>query len=223
MSICVQATAQRPLTHLKQASKRQSVAMVVKFDENRMDIASDFRFYATPGCLLKEVTRWYEEQHSSWSLCLGIALAFLPNCMRNPVFTNYSRDENSLTTKQKKPTQKQSNFFLWFTPDSFFQRDPLVPNGLPPIFSTLIPCQKTSSQCHHLQPSNNDDVPSSLLYFCKARSFTQENKYRWPIGRACFVSILKKRLKKMLFYLSQWPFEVFQDQHEKIWGFEWSG
>lgn len=29
------------------------------------------------------------------------------------------------------------------------------------------------------------------------------------------VYILKKRLKKLLFYLSRWPFEVFQDQHER--------
>lgn len=34
MSICVQATAQRPLTHLEQASKQSSV---VKFDENGAD------------------------------------------------------------------------------------------------------------------------------------------------------------------------------------------
>lgn len=88
--------------------------------------------------------------------------------------------KNNVTTKEK--SQKQINL-SWFTPDSFFQRDPLV---------SLIPCQMTSRQCHRLQPSNND-VTSSLLYFCKARSFTQKNKYRWPIERVCFVLILKKR------------------------------
>lgn len=103
-------------------------------------------------------------------------------------------DQSDNSKKKPQNKQKQSNF-LWFTPDSLFQRDLLVPNGLPLLFSTWIPCQKISWQCHHLQPSNND-VPSSLLYSCKAKSFTQENKFKWPIGKACFGLILKKRLKK---------------------------
>lgn len=133
------------------------------------------------------------EQPPSWNICLGKALSFIPNCMWNPVFTNYSKDSWEQFNNNRK-TQKANQLsvvYTWF----LFSKGSSCSEQIATNIFPLIPCQTTSCQCHHLQPSNND-VPSSLVYFCKTRSFIQKNKYRWPIRIVCFVLILKKRLGK---------------------------
>lgn len=140
------------------------------------------------------------EQPPSWNVGLGMALALIPICMWNPVFTNNSKDSRKQFNNQRKMSE-ENQLFLVYTRFLFFKEILLLLTDCHQYFSTLIPCQTTSCQCHLLQTSNND-VPSSLLYFCKARSFTQKNKYRWPIGRVCFVLILKIRLGKKKALLS---------------------
>lgn len=118
VSICIQATVQRPLTQLKQARNQPSVAVAAKFwwKQGRLKHTElDFKSYTKNSCLWKEALD-NMEQPPSWNIYLGMALALNPICMWNPVFTNNSKDSREQFNNQRKIPEANQLFvvYTWF-------------------------------------------------------------------------------------------------------------